>query len=787
MKYCFTLLFLGILTVSFSQNTFNCLVLDAETQAPLIGATVQYGDNQTTTTDEKGNFFIKSAQSTLEIKVSYIGFQSKTETITLETLIVYLNMSTSILDQIVITGSQSKKTIADEATTLEIIRPDFISKNNVTTLSDAVERVPGVQMIDDQVNIRSSGFSYGAGSRVGLIVDGLPLMGGLGGDIKWNFVPFENAAQVEVMKGASSVLYGASAMNGVVNVITAWPDSKPYTSVTLYGGEYDAPKSAYRQWWDEENRPMTRGVLFAHRSRTDKFDLVIGGNYHKRIEHLEDLEEGRTRFNWKTRYRLTDKINFGINGNVMQHSYGGFLVWQDADTNSLKHIAPFAMNEYITYSIDPHLTVYDPWNNKHSLTGRFFNVIFQRRNDLPNAPGSSNTLDYKFQHEFSDKMRLVAGLSYQDIYAEDPIEFIDTTGGIATFEGTIASAYAQMDMDFFENKLNVIVGLRGERINVDSSYSKTIPITRLSALYKPDDKNRIRMNFGQGYRLPSMLERFVSTPLFETGVAFLPTVNVVPNTAIVPEIGWSIELGYKRLFKSEYINGYADVALFSMDYWNLTEVVAGYHGEANTSLNNWDLSLFGLQMQNVTRGRIAGIELSTYINGKVASVPYRLWAGYTYTYPGDLDSIRANDMSYFGNLIQAMGTVDSTLVESILPYRSLHTGRIDFEIPTKWFALGIAANYNGYMWQMDDIFIGEGGIGQTLETLLGGPLVPGFKEFRETSKGGTWVFDTRVSVDLGEHIRLAFIVNNLLNREYALRPGRMNAPRSFNLKCQLTF
>lgn len=88
---------------------------------------------------------------------------------------------------------------------------------------------------------------------------------------------------------------------------------------------------------------------------------------------------------------------------------------------------------------------------------------------------------------------------------------------------------------------------------------------------------------------------------------------------------------------------------------------------------------------------------------------------------------------------------------------------------------------------MDDIFIGEGGIGQTLEVLLGGPLIPGFKEYRETSKGGNWVFDARVSVDLGEHIRLGFIINNLLNREYALRPGRMNAPRSFNLKCQLTF
>ena len=92
------------------------------------------------------------------------------------------------------------------------------------------------------------------------------------------------------------------------------------------------------------------------------------------------------------------------------------------------------------------------------------------------------------------------------------------------------------------------------------------------------------------------------------------------------------------------------------------------------------------------------------------------------------------------------------------------------------------------MWQIDDILLNEGFIGELLYTYNDNEeLIPGYKEFRETSKGGDWVFDARASFDLGEHIRLAFIVNNLANREYAVRPGRMNAMRTYNVKCQFKF
>ena len=105
-------------------------------------------------------------------------------------------------------------------------------------MADVVGRTPGVTVIDGQANIRGgSGYAYGVGSRVMLLVDNMPLIRGDWGDINWNFVPLENAEQVEVVKGAASVLYGSAALNGVINVRTAWPiDSVPETKVQVFSG-----------------------------------------------------------------------------------------------------------------------------------------------------------------------------------------------------------------------------------------------------------------------------------------------------------------------------------------------------------------------------------------------------------------------------------------------------------------------------------------------------------------------------------------------------------------------
>ena len=75
--------------------------------------------------------------------------------------------------------------------------------------------------LDGQANIRGgSGWSYGAGTRVLVMVDDMPLISGDAGQVQWNLIATENVNQVEIIKGASSALYGSSALNGIINIRT---------------------------------------------------------------------------------------------------------------------------------------------------------------------------------------------------------------------------------------------------------------------------------------------------------------------------------------------------------------------------------------------------------------------------------------------------------------------------------------------------------------------------------------------------------------------------------------
>lgn len=93
----------------------------------------------------------------------------------------------------------------------------------------------GVTTLDGSISIRGgSGYAYGSGSRVMMVVDDIPLVTPNRGEIKWEFVPLENVAQVEILKGASSVQYGSGALNREISVNSSNPKDTPATKITLY-------------------------------------------------------------------------------------------------------------------------------------------------------------------------------------------------------------------------------------------------------------------------------------------------------------------------------------------------------------------------------------------------------------------------------------------------------------------------------------------------------------------------------------------------------------------------
>ena len=135
---------------------------------------------------------------------------------------------------------------------MEIIKPELINNKGFSNLEQAVDQSPCVYAMDGQVSIRGGGgFAYGAGSRVALLWNGVPMMSPDLGDVKWNAIPMEQTSQIEILKGASYVLYGSGALNGIIALTEKEPSPNGNFYAKRQSGIYDNPKRKSMQWWDK--------------------------------------------------------------------------------------------------------------------------------------------------------------------------------------------------------------------------------------------------------------------------------------------------------------------------------------------------------------------------------------------------------------------------------------------------------------------------------------------------------------------------------------------------------
>ena len=96
--------------------------------------------------------------------------------------------------------------------------PSSLVENTIARAGEALNRIPGYQQIGNSPSIRGgSGWSGGASSRTLFLIDGIPQLSPENGAIYFETLPLENIDQVEVIKGATSSLYGSSALNGIIN------------------------------------------------------------------------------------------------------------------------------------------------------------------------------------------------------------------------------------------------------------------------------------------------------------------------------------------------------------------------------------------------------------------------------------------------------------------------------------------------------------------------------------------------------------------------------------------
>lgn len=762
--YSLALLLICAFTQAFAQNgTITGKVTEADNKETLIGVSILIAGGGTVT-DLDGNYKLSTKPGTHTLTFKYVGYKEIKKTVTVKadettTLNIVMEVASTELDYIVVSASQYEKNIAEETVSMEVVDKNLMKNNNVTELGEAIDKSVGVQVQDGQISMRGgSSYSYGVGSRTAVMVDNMSMMSADLGEAQLKFTPIENAEQVEVIKGASSVVYGSSALNGVVNVITSWPTSEtPKTEISVFQGVYDDPQRRETIWWEKDERPGFSGMFFNYQQKVKQFDVVAGANINYVNSFLEEGNEFRFRGNFKTRYRhpKIQGMNFSLSGNVMKETSGRFFIAQDVDTNIFRY-GDGSFDRYVRTNIDPEFRYLNEKGSRHILRFRYLNVYRYGNGDDPDASSNGITGDYQYQKNWKDKFYLTTGL---------PLNFGFSQSNLYPGTRINYSGATYLQGEYKGKKISLVGGVRYEINAVDTLFETSIPVLRGGINYQVAKHTFLRTSLGQAYRLPSIGERFIE--------ADFSLAKIIPNPDLLPERGWSYEFGIKQGIKISKWMGYLDLSAFWSEYQDFVEYQLGiFPPEGEEPTAEW----VGLKPFNVNNARVAGFEASLIGKGNIGPVEFRTLAGYTYTYPGNLsqDSAQQDPGVFLKNAVKAFSNrlEGDTATLSLLNFRVRHLVKGDIEFTFKRVSLGYTMYYGSFPERIEQLYF---------------IVIDGLEEYVEAHQGGDMVMGARLAYRVNERFKASFIVKNLTNHEYAQRPGKADPPRNFTLQLNFSF
>lgn len=724
-----------------SNGVVKGKITDKNTGEPLQGVYVIYGKNLGTISNENGLYLISVQSEKLTLVFQLIGYESLTREISFsrgDTITLDINLETKIteINQIVVSASKFEQKIAEITVSMDVVKPSFISSNHITDAQEILNKTPGIEVMDGQASVRGgSGFSYGAGSRVLALIDGLPMVSADAGNIKWQFLPLENISQVEIIKGASSVLYGSSALNGIINFRQQDASNIPETRFYAEAGIYDNPKNRNWKWWNSPRVSSSASLSHLKKFGNTSIGLSTSLLYDNGYRRLNDEKLARVGIRLKRTSARVKGLNYGVNLNSGFTEKQDFVLWENGNTGALKQSESTALllhGDFLT--IDPYISFGRTDRARHDLKMR----VQSTRNRFPESEkNNSDAVSIYSEYQTSQKIGKRATIT---------VGICESYGRInSNFYGDHSSlnlaGYAQAEYKPV-SRLKTTAGLRLEKYFLDGNEDKLIPVLRTGLNYQAADFTFLRMSFGQGYRYPSIAEKFASTTI--------GSVKIFPNPDVHSETGWNSEIGIKQGFKFGKINGQADLAAFLTRNNKLIEYVFAIYPDPVTGIPD-----FGFMATNVEQSRILGFEIEFLLNMIAGITNTSLSGGYTFISP----------VEYNENTKKATG--------EYLKYRRKHSGNLNVSTSWKKYNIGLSLYAKSKILNIDDVFVNA----LTREMIL-----PGFYDYWQQNNKGYISLDGNLGYRISGHLNVSFVVKNFTNTEYMGRPGDIQPHRYFSLR-----
>jgi iron complex outermembrane receptor protein len=465
-----------------------------------------------------------------------------------------LDLSLEDLMNVVITSASKKaQTLAQTAAAAHVITAEDIHNSGASNIPEALRLAPGVQVSalgNNKWAVSIRGFTDRYSNKLLVLVDGRSVYSPLFSGVVWEAldVPLENIARIEVIRGTGAAIWGANAVNGVINIITrSSSDSQGKQLVLAAGTELQGYAYASTGW---QMTPTTTASVFI------KGHAYDGGKFASGIDAIDKREGTSARFAYE---KVLDSGSLDIRAGITRSK-------TDEEVLMLSAPPASALVQSTQDMQTSHLQA--RWDNQINTTRRQSLNFFLEHSDYEHIilqeRRTTADVEYQYQQLLGQRHDISFGAGFR--FSGDEIEGSALIGILEKERDTsLYSAFVQDEITLQPERWHLSVGARLEH----NSYTAYTLQPNFRLLWTPNANNSLWLALAQAVRTPSRIERGTTINLMVSpGVR--PTippslVQLVTNTLGNEDVD-ALDVGWRWQLSSV---ASLDVAGFYNEYDNL--------------------------------------------------------------------------------------------------------------------------------------------------------------------------------------------------------------------------
>lgn len=451
--------------------------------------------------------------------------------------------------------SKKEQRLSHTAAAVFVITQEDIRRSGATTIPDLLRMVPGVDVAQIDANkwaISIRGFNDRFGTKLLVLVDGRTVYSPLFSGVYWDTLDtlLEDIERIEVIRGPGASVWGANAVNGVINIITKHARETQSGLLTAGGGNQELGFGAFGYGGALGEKAYYR--FYTKYFNRNHFDALPGQ------VASDDWQIGHSGF--RLDWAASGRDSLTVEGDI----YGGATGQTISQLVSFS--PPFRQEVHDTTELAGGYAL-TRWtrtlSGKSDMSLQFY---FDRTNrDEATYGENRNTYDLDFQHHlrWGERQDIVWGLGYR--FTSDEIGTrLGLTATPQSLGIKLFSAFAQDEISLISNRLSLTLGSKFE--HNDFTEFEIQPTARL--MWTPHPQHAIWGAVSRAVRTPSRAEETVQfiTSIIPGPGGINDWVTVFGNPAFRSEELLAYELGYRLQPVSQLS---LDIATFYNRYSNL--------------------------------------------------------------------------------------------------------------------------------------------------------------------------------------------------------------------------